>query len=810
VKKELLDELNSKSRPIPFFLRLRDYEKGSSIEELLASHLKNYRIHDVELWVREFLREATPLCVLDGLDEVRPQILTDAYEAITRFYKTFFVSASPGRLIVTCRKEAYRSVPLPISDIWEVRPLDDDQIQSFAKNWPLGYPEGRNAIEFWNDLSASEKILEVSRSPLLLVGTLLLYSESGLGIPGHRLKYLDKIKRTLIEEWATKQGQPPDPLRDAYTPVLSTIALEMHNRNITELERRDCLALLPSILPQYGIEATRSEDFLNSLITRTGILVRDAIRTHLIFVQFTLQEYFASLRLAAHQPEQLAALEPIGWWREAILLSIAQQSDPTAFAKALFKTSPLVGALAVAEAPTPSLSLQGEAIAISLEQLDAGKGESAPALVALARKVAGGLATKLCDALEARLENVNETLAASAGRILATAGTDAATDVLSRHPKSWAGLVSVSTLSSNFDKHLAEWVATPDHSNWGEAAELLVRARGVHRIDTITSMLDGLPSERASQLAFVTLRLLCEHERDSEKGDYYFLRLPEICHSLRFATDYENLFGYLSEIKGPSRWERGPGLIMAATALFYSSRRHDKDCERSAYRQISDSIVFSRHGRRFVLMAASGILLLSFALSPRISSIYMTAIIAAACLCFSEGFVLAVPWYGSSGLNAVWFRTILFMVISAALSLALFGGAVSLLDIASTNVLWGLVCALFIVVLACVPYQETFRHDVYSPRTADEKLLIVFGLIAVVWFVALTVLSIWTFIKGVPVSLRLLGVLSITIVLWSIYCFIRTFVRWRVLAVAASRAKSLEIMVGARSVGRFAPHRHEG
>ena len=260
MKKELLDELNSKSRPIPFFLRLRDYEKGSSIEELLASHLKNYRIHDVELWVREFLREATPLCVLDGLDEVRPQILTDAYEAITRFYKTFFVSASPGRLIVTCRKEAYRSVPLPISDIWEVRPLDDDQIQSFAKNWPLGYPEGRNAIEFWNDLSASEKILEVSRSPLLLVGTLLLYSESGLGIPGHRLKYLDKIKRTLIEEWATKQGQPPDPLRDAYTPVLSTIALEMHNRNITELERRDCLALLPSILPQYDIEATRSED----------------------------------------------------------------------------------------------------------------------------------------------------------------------------------------------------------------------------------------------------------------------------------------------------------------------------------------------------------------------------------------------------------------------------------------------------------------------------------------------------------------------------------------------------------------------
>lgn len=138
--------------------------------------------------VQVLLKRQDCLTVRDGLDEVRPQILEDVFVKINNFTKKYFAKETSGRLIVSCRKEAYRSIPLDISEVWETVPLTDAKIRSFATEWPLGYPKGRSAEEFWSDLSANEKILEVSRSPLLLVGSLLLYTESGLGIPGQRTK----------------------------------------------------------------------------------------------------------------------------------------------------------------------------------------------------------------------------------------------------------------------------------------------------------------------------------------------------------------------------------------------------------------------------------------------------------------------------------------------------------------------------------------------------------------------------------------------------------------------------------------------
>jgi hypothetical protein len=237
VKKQIVDHLTYFCTPlafrqsnIPFFIRLREYSRGASIEELLIRKLEAAGIKNGKEVVRAELRGPLCLCVLDGLDEVRPDAQKEAYDAINTFYQTYFEGRESGRLIVTCRKEAYRSIPLLIPTVWEVVPLNDRQIQMFAKSWPLGFPANKSSEGFWSDLTASPKILEVSRSPLLLVGSLLLYTESNLGIPGERVKFLEKIQNTLVEDWGTAQGHPPDPRRVAYAPVLANMALRMHEK----------------------------------------------------------------------------------------------------------------------------------------------------------------------------------------------------------------------------------------------------------------------------------------------------------------------------------------------------------------------------------------------------------------------------------------------------------------------------------------------------------------------------------------------------------------------------------------------------
>jgi hypothetical protein len=168
-KKYTLEALRT-SGDYPFFVRLRDYTGFGSIEDYLVERIRKAGIPDPEIAAQTRLAARNCHCVLDGLDEVRPHFKTKVCDDINKFYSRHFSKDTRKKLIVTCRKEAYRDVPLDIPEIWEVRPLTDNQIQRFADKWPPGYPTGKNKDTFWRDLAGTPRILELARSPLLLVG----------------------------------------------------------------------------------------------------------------------------------------------------------------------------------------------------------------------------------------------------------------------------------------------------------------------------------------------------------------------------------------------------------------------------------------------------------------------------------------------------------------------------------------------------------------------------------------------------------------------------------------------------------------
>jgi len=505
VKRRLMVQLEE--RELVFFLRLRDYAGDESIEAHFIAQLSRAGLPRPEVeFESQVLSEGT-LVVLDGLDEVRPAFRDAVSQRINQFYKSYFGGAwDRSQLIVTCRKEAYRSIPLDIPQIWEVRPLTDEQIRRFAQAWPLGYPSGKSSEAFCADLLATPKILELARSPLLLVGGLMQYSESNLGIPEERFQYLARIGRWLVADWAAAQGLPPDPLRPLYDRILPRLAMEMHERAVAELPVDEATSLLTEWLPQYGASPGDASQVLDGVITRTGIVVRD-IPGMIVFSQFSLQEYFASTVLGKSAKLQVVIDQgQMPWWREVVLLAIAQLDDPAAALLKLFDRDPSLAAESVAECPTPPLAIQNRAVDACLLVIDAGNAAAHRATVALLRKIAATPEANLIGALEERLHGTGE-IASTVGLILAHAGTAAATRLLAAHVEVWEHcLKTAGYLSSSFEDVLVEVIERGPNSKALRAAELLTRRLSRDRRKQLVGLLKVLPSERAGAVSSLLVR----------------------------------------------------------------------------------------------------------------------------------------------------------------------------------------------------------------------------------------------------------------------------------------------------------------
>ena len=179
-KKQIIKHLNRSHNNLPFFIRLKDYGGSEPIIEHIIGKMKQFGFTNPSETLKKNLLNHS-LVILDGLDEIRPHLHKRICDEINIFYSNYFNNC--GSLIVTCRKEAYRDIPLNIKSIFEVRPLSDEQIKRFANKWPIEYPKSKSSDTFFRDLATSPRIMELTRSPLLLVGGLMHYTEANLGIP---------------------------------------------------------------------------------------------------------------------------------------------------------------------------------------------------------------------------------------------------------------------------------------------------------------------------------------------------------------------------------------------------------------------------------------------------------------------------------------------------------------------------------------------------------------------------------------------------------------------------------------------------
>jgi hypothetical protein len=299
------------------------------------------------------------------------------------------------------------------------------------------------------------------------------------------------------------------------------LAFHMHKAQRPDLSRADAIGLIKQWLPTFGLSGSDAEAILESIGTKTGILINEAQHS-VVFAQFGLQEYFASLEaLPKLGLDAFAKLQPRDWWREVVLLTAAQQREPTALLDKLFSEDALLAAACVAECPTPPIALQKRATDACLKGVDSGAAGAASALVPLLRKLKEPAEGEFCSELEKRLQG-DKQRSSIVGIALATAGTEHATAALARHPEVWeACLKNAGYLSSSFEHLLVGWIQDGDESQSGRASELIASRLSGDRFRQMVEILASLRESRAERLAGLLIRHVESRIEERMPGPIY-------------------------------------------------------------------------------------------------------------------------------------------------------------------------------------------------------------------------------------------------------------------------------------------------
>ncbi|HJQ36944.1 MAG TPA: NACHT domain-containing protein [Thermoanaerobaculia bacterium] len=227
------------------------------------------------------------LLLLDGLDEVSPELRTFTERQISRIAE----KCQHAKIIVTCRSGDFNA-QLSNFDLVELAPLEPSQISDIAHRWT------RTPDDFLEKLS-KQSFLDLANRPLFLCQLLVLYEERGL-IPDQPADVIELIVRLAIEEWDIKHKKLPrlsryaafdtSRKRDFLAHLAFWLTYELHEHQFTSAS---IAAAYLELHERFRLPYGESDAVVRELETHTGIFV-DAGRNRFEFSHLSLQEYLCA------------------------------------------------------------------------------------------------------------------------------------------------------------------------------------------------------------------------------------------------------------------------------------------------------------------------------------------------------------------------------------------------------------------------------------------------------------------------------------------------------------------------------------
>ncbi|MBI2988815.1 MAG: SUMF1/EgtB/PvdO family nonheme iron enzyme [Deltaproteobacteria bacterium] len=282
----------------------------------VAEVLARFGASAFEECLREALGQGRCLLVLDGLDEVPPDLRNLVHQATIGAVTIY----RPERIIITCRIRSYfGSAILPGFEAHTLAPFDEDKVRKFTSAWynaqkQLGRVHADQAKKRADDLATvalSGELRELSENPMLLTAMAGIHQRD-IGLPKERVRLYKLAVELLLHRWQKrKTGESSMAPSTGLTSflndnlrlwgVMEKLAYESHRigrlgkETAGLLSRGEILTWLED--PRYCGSAGLAAEFLDYVDQRAGILVgkggEPGRPTGYSFPHRTFQEYLA-------------------------------------------------------------------------------------------------------------------------------------------------------------------------------------------------------------------------------------------------------------------------------------------------------------------------------------------------------------------------------------------------------------------------------------------------------------------------------------------------------------------------------------
>jgi NACHT domain len=287
---------------IPVFLELRKFkwERSENIDlkEKIADEFKQCGLPDYLDFTQNFLEQGRLLIILDGLDEVRPELLSQVNTLIKNLVDRY----DNNRFIVSCRIAAYRN-PHNFNRFTNgaIADFDERQIKYFVDSWFKSHNRSEWGRRCWSKLAGEDHkaTRELARTPLLLTLICILFLNHG-EFPNKRATLYEKAVSTLLAEWdASKELVRQQPYKKldikCKEVMLAEIAYSNFITNNLFFQHAEIVNQIEQILREMLTEEKRiyGQNVLRAIEDQHGILVNRYGDIY-SFSHLTLQEFLTA------------------------------------------------------------------------------------------------------------------------------------------------------------------------------------------------------------------------------------------------------------------------------------------------------------------------------------------------------------------------------------------------------------------------------------------------------------------------------------------------------------------------------------
>jgi NACHT domain len=312
---------------IPVSIELKQLNHAIvNINNSIVNEFKISEFPEAQVFVLLALQQGKLRVMLDGLDEVPNNKLTEVVNEIKNFVKQY----PRNQYIFSCRTAAYRREFPNFTNVIMAE-FEDNQIREFINNWfqSLSDRQANTAERCWNALQQSEQkgAKELSHTPLLLTFLCLVYDRSQV-FPSNRSVLYRKALRILIEEWAAEKRISMDSIYQGLSTelermLLSEIAANGFENSQISFSHHELIEKIQAFL-SGNLNASNqldSEAILNAVVVQQGILVERASDAY-FFSHLTFQEYLTAQYIVDQQRIKDLVSKHLTdrHWREVFLL----------------------------------------------------------------------------------------------------------------------------------------------------------------------------------------------------------------------------------------------------------------------------------------------------------------------------------------------------------------------------------------------------------------------------------------------------------------------------------------------------------